>query len=198
MNVKDVFQMPRTANPRAIAGRTSTITAAFVSSILPVVEPTDDEIIQALQILGMDPSNVRCAYCGNKATEWDHFRPIVIDEMPTGYISEIRNLVPACAKCNQSKSGSHWREWMLGTAKHSPKSRGIPDLSDRVARLEAYEQWGATRAIDFTKLVPPDLWAQHWANLKHLHEDMRAFQVTAITIRNAIDENRLQQSGGAR
>jgi 5-methylcytosine-specific restriction endonuclease McrA len=76
-----------------------------VNSIIPVIDPSDAEIEEALNILKMEANNVRCSYCGDKATEWDHLRPIVKNKRPTGYISEIANLVPACGKCNQSKSG---------------------------------------------------------------------------------------------
>ncbi|HEX9020268.1 MAG TPA: HNH endonuclease, partial [Nitrospirota bacterium] len=136
MTIQSVFQMPSTAIAKAISARSSSITAAFVSSILPIIQPTDDEILEALRILEMEPDNVRCAYCGDDSTEWDHLRPIVTDQRPTGFISEIRNLVPSCGKCNQSKGKSHWREWMLGSAKRSPKTRRVADLNARVERLE--------------------------------------------------------------
>jgi len=38
---------------------------------------------------------LQCSYCGTPATEWDHLRPLVMNKKPTGYISEIHNLVPA-------------------------------------------------------------------------------------------------------
>jgi hypothetical protein len=51
---------------------------------------------------------------------WDHLRPLVKNKLPTGYISEIRNLVPSCGPCNQSKGASDWRAWMRGKARGSP------------------------------------------------------------------------------
>ena len=42
----------------------------------------------------------------------DHLRPLVKDKEPTGYISEIHNLVPSCGKCNQSKGNKEWKAWM--------------------------------------------------------------------------------------
>ena len=105
------FQMP---SVQTMVSRKSSITNAFVNAVIPTIPPTADEIDEALTILGMEPTNVRCAYCGDKATEWDHLRPLVAKRRPTGFISEIANLVPACGKCNQSKGGSDWRKWMLG------------------------------------------------------------------------------------
>ena len=200
MDIQSVFQMPTTALTKAIAGRSSTITAAFVSSILPVVQPTDDDILEALQVLGMKPALVHCAYCGDKSSEWDHLRPIVKGQRPTGFISEIRNLVPSCGKCNQSKGGKHWREWMLGPARHSPKTRNVTDINERVAKLESYERWGNCQPIDFTTIVPADLWKEHWTNLQRIHDDMKTAQDTALLVRRAIEEGLLQSKskGGRR
>ena len=85
------FRMP---SVQTMVSRKSSITNAFVNSLIPVIPPTLEEIDQALQILGLEPDNVRCAYCGDPRTEWDHLRPLVLRLRPTGYISEIANLVP--------------------------------------------------------------------------------------------------------
>ena len=114
------FQMPPA---QTMKSRKSSITNAFVNSVIPVIQPSLDEIEQALFILGMAPSDVRCAYCGDENTEWDHLRPLVLDHRPTGFISEIANLVPSCGKCNSSKGNKPWRSWMLGKARHSPTTR---------------------------------------------------------------------------
>ena len=61
-------------------------------------------------VIVLGEEGARCAYCGDKASDWDHLRPLVVKRRPTGFISEIANLVPACGKCNQSKGNSPWRE----------------------------------------------------------------------------------------
>lgn len=94
------FQMP---SVQTMVSRKSSITNAFVNSLIPVIRPSPDEIEKALAILEIAPTDVRCAYCGDKSSEWDHLRPFVLKMRPTGYISEIANLVPSCGKCNQSK-----------------------------------------------------------------------------------------------
>lgn len=176
------FRMPR---PVKITGRRSTITNSFVNAIIPVVEPTEDEILSVLRVLDMDATDVRCAYCGDLSTEWDHLEPIVSEKRPTGYISEIANLVPACGKCNQSKSGRCWRDWIQGTAPLSPKMRGIHDLRERIERLEHFEASHSRRIVDFEAVVPPDLWATHWRNHDELHRMMRTSQETAEKVRDA-------------
>lgn len=101
---------------QTMVSRKSSITNAFVGAVIPVVVPTMEEIEESLAILRMDPENVQCAYCGDKASEWDHLRPLVVKRRPTGFVSEIANLVPACGKCNQSKGNQPWKTWMLGNA----------------------------------------------------------------------------------
>src|SRR5216683_808747 len=111
-------------SPGNIAGRSSSITNAFFNAIIPIVAPSEEEELEALAILQMDSADIRCAYCGDKSTEWDHLRPIITNQRPTGFITEIANLVPACGKCNQSKGKAHWRSWMQSAARLSPKTRG--------------------------------------------------------------------------
>jgi hypothetical protein len=67
------FQMPAV---QTMVSRKSSITNAFVNALIPVIEPTHEEIEEALRILGMVPPEVICAYCGDKMTEWDHLRPL--------------------------------------------------------------------------------------------------------------------------
>src|SRR5258708_929759 len=124
--LRSVFRMP---SVQTMKSRKSSITNAFANSILPKpVKPTFEEVEEALAILGMDFESVVCAYCGNPKTEWDHLRPLVVNHRPTGYISEIANLVPSCSKCNQSKGNWEWKKWMLNpNADNSPTKRGIKD-----------------------------------------------------------------------
>lgn len=180
---KEVFSMPTTIT---ITQRTSSITNAFVSGIIPVIEPTELEIKNVLNVLNVDVKNVVCAYCGDKCTEWDHFRPLVVNKRPTGYISEINNLVPACGKCNQSKGNKNWKKWMLSDAKHSPKSRNIQDLNERIKRLEKYENKFTPTIVDFEQIVGSDIWNQHWNNCEEIHKMMANSQIVSDKIKNLI------------
>ena len=183
-----LFRMPQAVK---ITGRTSSITNSFINSIIPVVVPTSDEVQKALSILGMTDKLV-CAYCGDTSTEWDHLRPLVIDKQPTGYISEIHNLVPACGKCNQSKGNKHWRDWMFGPAVLSPLTRGIADLDQRAERLAAYEEWTPPTRLDFKALVGDEVWSEHWDNYAQIVALMKNAQITATKIRETIKDTYLQ------
>lgn len=173
MSIKDVFKMPKTVK---ITGRTSSITNSFVNGIIPVIEPNEKEIQKALEILGMNEDKITCAYCGDTCTEWDHFRPLVKGKKPTGYISEIHNLVPSCSKCNQSKGNQNWKEWMLSDAVLSPKTKQVRDLEEKIKRLERYESWGTPVKVDFEKIVGKYKWEQHWENCLKIHKIMQDSQ----------------------
>lgn len=186
MSLKDIFRMP---TPLQVTGRSSSITAAFVSSVIPVVEPSEAEIKEALDILGLDPDDLRCAYCGDVCTEWDHLRPLVKNKQPTGYYSEIRNLVPSCGKCNQSKGNKRWRDWMRSPAALSPKTRSVPDLDGKVRRLEEFERWGQHDCLDFELLAGKEFWKQHWENWGKVQSSMEDAQKHAAKVRERIQEN---------
>jgi hypothetical protein len=174
------FQMPSVQTP---VSRKSSITNAFVNAVIPVISPTIGEIEQSLEILGLQATDLRCAYCGDKATEWDHLRPLVLNRRPTGFISEIANLVPACGKCNQSKGNKSWRDWMLSGAKLSPTGRGVANIPDRVARLDAFERWLSPTKVDFESIIGRDAWERYWSLCEAVIAEMRQCQQVADTLR---------------
>jgi hypothetical protein len=178
------FQMP---SFQTMVSRKSSVTNAAVNSVIPAIVPTPDQIEEALAILGMDVTDVRCAYCGDPSTEWDHLRPLVINRRPTGYISEIANLVPACGKCNQSKGNTAWRKWMLNArAKLSPTGRGIADVAERIGRLEAFERWRSPTRVDFGSLLGLEEWERYWSLIEAVIAEMRECQHVADRLRNEI------------
>ena len=69
------FKMP---SVQTAVTRKSSITNAFVSAIIPVIHPSPEDVKEVFDILGMDSTNVRCAYCGDTGSEWDHLRPLVV------------------------------------------------------------------------------------------------------------------------
>lgn len=180
-----LFRMP---TPVKITGRSSSITNSFINSIIPVVSPTAEQVEEALAVLGMDHESYCCAYCGDTASEWDHLRPLVKDKKPTGYISEIHNLIPSCGKCNQSKGNKEWETWMKSTARLSPASRAIPDLDARVEKIRAYEQWGNPSKVNFESVVGAEDWGQHWENWSKIQELMKQAQVLAQKINRTVAE----------
>lgn len=56
-----------------------------------------------------------CAYCGTgRGLQLDHVWPVT-----KGGRSGVRNIVPACKRCNLSKGTSEWRGWFRGRAFYS-------------------------------------------------------------------------------
>jgi HNH endonuclease len=169
-----------------ITSRTSSVTNSFVQAIMPPFESSGDEQREALLHLGMTPEDLHCVYCGATTTDWDHLRPLVKKKRPTGYISEIRNLVPSCGPCNQSKGASDWRAWMMGKAVGSPKTKNVVDIQERMSRLARFEEWGGVHAIPFEELISKITWDEYWRQLEVILDAMRAAQEKAIVVRKDI------------
>lgn len=174
--------------PMKITGRSSTITNAFVNSIIPIVPPTDSDVETALSILGMTHSTIECSYCGDTYSEWDHLRPLVKDKKPTGYISEIQNLVPSCGKCNQSKGNQDWQHWIVSDANKSPRTRGVIDIDARIHRLNSYMNWMPLTIIDFQAVVGNELWQKHWANCTSIHSQLIESQIISEQIKEKLSQ----------
>lgn len=182
---RSIFKMPSVMK---ITGRSSSITNAFINAVIPAVPPSDADIQEALKILGMTSDNIACVYCGDPHSEWDHLRPLVKEQRPTGYITEIQNLVPACGKCNQSKGNKYWRDWINSKADKSPTTRGIKGLELRVQRLLDYEQWRRPTHVDFDSIIDADLLAAHWTNWEGILNKMKEAQSHAEQLRIALRE----------
>lgn len=174
------FQLP---SVQTMVSRTSSITNAFVNSIIPSFQPSPEEIEEVLAIFEMEPTDVRCAYCGDKSSEWDHLRPLVLNKRPTGYISEIANLVPACGKCNQSKGNKDWRAWMRSAARLSPTGRQLQQIEQRIERLARFELWRTPTVIDFATMLGPEEWQRYWALYDELLGELRKCQDFADGLR---------------
>lgn len=136
-------------NQVKITSRTSTLRGAFIKAIIPHINPSKTDVAEALTILNQDGKE--CVYCGDRAQDWDHLNAVVQDKQPTGYITEIQNLVPACGKCNQSRGNREYARWMRGSAKNSPTTRGISDVELRISTLDKYSAWRKPTMIDVHK-----------------------------------------------
>jgi hypothetical protein len=87
------------------------------------------QMAQAVEFFG--PS---CVYCGDTPIKrWDHLVPIL-----QGGDTVLGNVVPACSKCDDSKQGRLFEEWAISSVPGSPRTRGIPDLEDRLSRIREY------------------------------------------------------------
>ena len=180
---KDVFNMPKAVT---IMGRSSSITNSLINGIIPIIEPSEIQIKEALTVLEQTENDVRCVYCGDKKTEWDHLYPLIIDKKHSGYITEIANLVPACGKCNQSKGNANWKEWMLSNAEKSPKSRKIPDLYKRIQIIENYDKHFQKTKINLKELAGNDLWTKYQCGYESIIFAMQSTQNIMDEIKNKI------------
>jgi hypothetical protein len=174
--------------PLKITSRTSSITNSFVQAIIPMDSYSEEQRAEALAKLGMTMERLSCIYCGSPTTDWDHLRPLVRDSRPTGYISEIKNLVPSCGPCNQSKGAADWKAWMVGKARGSPTTRGVTDIVNRVSRLDEFVSWGNVSRLSFENMVPHDMWRDYWDQLDKVTDAMRAAQQKATLVRQHIME----------
>lgn len=170
-------------NGMRIKGRASSMRNVFVAAIVPAAMPSAEEVAKVLDIFGLEPGRLRCSYCGGAASEWDHLRPLVNGGRPTGYPSSIRNLVPACGKCNQSKGNKEWRGWMRGAARWSPATRGTPDLAERERRLAAFEAWARCEPLDIAALVPEEILRRYYRLLDEILAKMEEADAVASEIR---------------
>jgi len=75
---------------------------------------------------------------------------------------------------------------MEGTARLSPKSRGVSDLSTRVERLKVYEAWREPRKIDFAKVVGSEMWQRHRQNWRNVLDLLKTSQELASEIRTMV------------
>ena len=92
------------------------------------------EIAKVLVLFDADPPE--CVYCGSHEVQrWDHLIPV-----SKGGETVLGNMLPACARCDDSRQARPFEEWMVGPAKWSPNTRGVRDVEQRVARIKAYVQ----------------------------------------------------------
>ncbi|MDQ8191568.1 HNH endonuclease [Roseibacillus persicicus] len=182
-SAREVYQPP---GGESIGARASAMRSAFVRSLIPNVPPSERELADAFSLLKLDADDLRCVYCGDPSTEWDHFFPVMRKGRPTGYLTRIQNLVPACGKCNQSKGNRDWKDWMTSAAPLSPTTRGVSKLSQRVRRLQAFEAWGAEAVVDFETVLGSDAMKQHNDYLKQILSLMNEAEAHSKALRTAL------------
>ena len=142
---------------------------------------------EALSLLGMDDTNLRCSYCGQPATDFDHFRPVVKGRRPTGFATDVRNMVPACGPCNQSKGGQYWRDWIMGKSIGAQRTHD-PWREDRILRLEQFEKWSAHSPLNIDAIVGRGRMLAYWQRLEQIKEEMQDAQAEADSIRALVQK----------
>lgn len=178
--LRGAFKMP---SINTITARSSSITNAFISAITIVEKPTEEQIEKVLEIFEMSPENMRCCYCGGQYTEWDHLKPLVVNRKPTGYPTSIKNLVPACNKCNQSKGNNDWEEWI----KSNKKTSQLTDLKERIAKIKEFEKWANCTPINIKAIVGEEEFNKYFKLCENILGLMQDAQKEAKTIKQKIE-----------
>lgn len=133
---------------RPIKSVATTIARAFSLRAQPVDTASEQDLITALEYLGMTASKIVCIYCGKAAETWDHFHGLVFDKQPKLLPYSIFNYVPSCDKCNESRRSAHWEEW-VSSMKEKKKWWG--NSSTEAARFKRlrkyYEKSSNVKAI---------------------------------------------------
>lgn len=112
-------------------GRKSTFANAFASALAPHDNYDPDVVAEAMRDLDQDPyGELLCVYCGAEAATWDHVFNRVLKGDFSGHGHRIRNLVPCCRTCNESKGQKPWR---LFLDKRNPSDKDI-----RLRRIERF------------------------------------------------------------
>lgn len=188
---------------KTITSRSSGLRAAFVKAIIPDMlneniekgEIIDKEI---LKLLSHTQKAKKCAYCAeNKATEWDHFRPVMDEnfkETGIGYVTDIYNIIPSCGKCNQSKGNSHWRTWIKSNAPLSPATRNVKNLSTIIKNLHEFEEYTDKKVKKFQlkdeELVELKKYLSNCEEIiKKLQESQEEAKKMLEIVKNSIIEN---------
>lgn len=136
-----ISSIKRYLRPSTITGRKSTFASAFASALAPHDIYTPAAVVEAIRDLDQDPdAELECVYCGAEAATWDHVFNRVVNGEFSGHGHRIRNLVPCCRTCNESKGQKPWREFL--------ETRSPPDKDVRVHRMERFLSAAGAQPID--------------------------------------------------
>lgn len=167
------YKMPTKSN---LKGRSSTISNAFAMSITPYIYPTEEEV--ELLNRSLDIEDGQCVYCLGEGNGRDHLKPLVRNSMPTGYITDIHNLVPCCQACNSSKGAKTFNDWYLSPYNIKRlKNKGMTDsqIEHRYELITKYES-KIPKPLDYESLVGKELWDEYNARRINLIEQLNENQ----------------------
>jgi hypothetical protein len=115
-----------------------------------------------------------CVYCGATPIQrWDHLVAV-----SKGGDTVLGNVVPACARCDDSKRDRPFEKWALSAAPRSPHSRGVPDVEQRLERITDYAaHYEYLPALPTERLTEEELqqWERIQEDLARLRADVDRF-----------------------
>lgn len=156
MNSK--FKMPTKSN---LKSRSSTISNAFAISITPFISPTQEETAGYYEQLQIKEG--QCAYCLGEGNGRDHLKPLVEGGMPTGYITDIHNLIPCCQRCNSSKGSKDFRSWYKSEKNiQRLKKYGLTEqqIDERYKIICKYEN-NIGAKLDYESIIGKEKWDEY-------------------------------------
>ena len=112
----------------------------------------------------------RCFYCDAlEPTRWDHLHAVSKggDTMPG-------NLVPACARCDDSKQDRDVEGWIASTSRHRPHPERLASLQHKIG---AYRQHFHYEPVEFAQRLSPgqqDTYARFRAEIDALRRHLEA------------------------
>ena len=186
------LKMPSKAT---LSSRKSTINNAFAHSIVPYIRPNDDEYEK--YAFKDEFEKKQCVYCGAPAQSMDHFQSIIKEKDPSGYITDIRNLVPCCAKCNSSKGSKEFSEWYglpetrdyIKAQNHFTTETMIEQNHDRIA---SHFKKNPPIQYDFKSIVGQEEWEEFLNMKKELLEQIEKCQEKCKEIAEKISKQTKQ------
>lgn len=159
--MKKEFTMPTKSN---LKSRTSTISNAYAISITPYIRPDNSLLDDYYHELGLE--KCQCGYCLRKGEgkTVDHINPLVKNGMPSGFITDIGNLIPCCKDCNSSKGGKDFKEWYK-----SPKNVarllkiGLTEkeIDERYQIILAYINKHCSTPLSYESIVGKEKWDEY-------------------------------------
>jgi 5-methylcytosine-specific restriction endonuclease McrA len=100
---------------QTLVERSYDITPALLNTILKQLsiqfsQEQSRDVIRLLECKQTNGSLV-CAYCSAPATREDHFRALIKDGEPSGFVNDAVNCVPSCKKCHDKKGLKEFELW---------------------------------------------------------------------------------------
>ena len=168
------FKLPAKAD---LKGRTSTISNAFAIAITPYLLPTKEDekaFWEALEI-----HEGQCAYCLGEGNGMDHLKPLVTNGLPTGYITEIKNLVPCCSACNSAKGAKNFKDWYLSDKNlYRLHAKGLSNdiIRKRYDIIEKYID-NIPEPLNYAEILGSELWSEFLKRRQRMIDLLREDQV---------------------
>ena len=141
---------------------------------MPRIGVTEEERKEMFRIFygNISLEIITCVYCGKPATHLDHLYPLIKDQKPTGYYSEIGNFVPCCSECNQKKGNKYWHQFMKDKIIGESDEEKKRELERLVIKIENYQKKFPAKKIDISDKIL-GLLDELSNNIKNLYQTRR-------------------------